>query len=290
MSEPNLLHKRQIIRESRDDFKVNYSMDPPHETYCKEEYSARFVFPCKEATLKRPTPIRDKSEELKIELANIQLEESEALERHKTLTDHLSHLEILLENLLNYIECVILELKSSTRLISWLNRYEHIHLPPGQLKQLTDNNYDLSTIETFKQKLLTILKGNNDAKTKLKKLRGEFAERQSNYKLALKNFKIILEILNVNEDSLGKLKLQFEEVLMDYQRCRCILDDRELPHAIAEKQKLLREGLSFLGVECDMVDGWRETLRSFFLNFREVMRENAQVWVKEEAEGSRSSI
>lgn len=180
------------------------------------------------------------------------------------LTESYNLVEVIMEHVLNHIDCVMLEIKSASRLSTWLNTYSvHEQCVTEQiaptLKRLNEN-YDLSTFEGFKAKLLTILNDNN---SNVKKLYNEFNDRQSNYKLALKNFKIILEILNVNEVSLRKLKQQFDEVLMDYQHCRCILD-QELPYAIVERTKVLADCLTFLGAEYDRLADRRSDLGGLF--------------------------
>lgn len=80
MNELNLLFKHQIVKRS-DNLDLNYSTHTPGETYYEEEYSSSFVLPRK-ATFK-DSVLEDQCEELKIELANTQLEESSALQQHK---------------------------------------------------------------------------------------------------------------------------------------------------------------------------------------------------------------
>lgn len=80
MNELNLLFKHQIVKRS-DSLDLNYSANTPGETYYEEEYSSSFVLPRK-ATF-TDSVLEDQCEELKIELANTQLEESSALQQHK---------------------------------------------------------------------------------------------------------------------------------------------------------------------------------------------------------------
>lgn len=82
MDELNLLLRHQIIRRS-EDLEVNYSIETPQETYYEEEYTSSFVLPSK-STFNDSVP-EDKCEELKIELARVELEEASALEEHKTV-------------------------------------------------------------------------------------------------------------------------------------------------------------------------------------------------------------
>ncbi|KAH1001042.1 uncharacterized protein LOC109545543 [Dendroctonus ponderosae] len=286
MNELNLLLRHQIIKGS-DDLPLNYSRNVPQETFYQEEYSSSFVLPRKAAF--HDLLFEEQCEGLKIELATVQLEESSALEQHRMLIESYNMLEALGDDLLNHIDCVSLEVKSSSRLSLTLNSFavreqcmdEQIS---SNLKQL-HSSYELSTLERFKRQLLMILNDNN---CNVKKLYGEFQERQSNYKLALKNFKIILEILNVNDDSLKKLKQQFDEVLMDYQHCRCILD-HELPFAIAERTKVLADCLISLGAEYDMLADRRKTLASLCRDIGRKVQDNEFILVKKELNSPRSS-
>lgn len=306
MNELNLLLRHQIIKGS-DDLALSYSGNVPQETFYQEEFSSSFVVPRKASF--REFEFEERCEELKIELASIQLEESSALEQHRMVSANISKpcvvksdfliifqliesyklLEALGEDLLSHIDCVTLEVKSSSRLSQTLNSFalqeqcvdEQIS---STLKQL-HNSYELTTLERFKRQLLMIL---NDDNGHVKKLYGEFQERLSNYKLALKNFKIILEILNVNEDSLKKLKQQFDEVLMDYQHCRCILD-HELPFAIAERTKVLADCLISLGAEYDLLADRRKTLASLCSDIGRKVQDNEYILVKKELNSPRSS-
>ncbi|CAH2006926.1 unnamed protein product [Acanthoscelides obtectus] len=98
-------------------------------------------------------------------------------------------------------------------------------------------------------------------KKSTRQLRKEYEKRKNNYSLALKNFKIILEVINVSEASLVKLKKQFDEVLENFQQCRAVLDE-ELPCALAERTKVLIESMTMLGGECSIWGRHRTELSS----------------------------
>lgn len=186
-----------------------------------------------------------------------------------------------MEYLLTLIDCTSLEVKASTRVVSALNTYsiknQHIDGKTSLTFKRLMEKHCMTTLDCFKEKLLSMLNDNSA----IKNVYAEFEERQSNYKLALKNFKIILEILNVNDESLRKLKQQFDEVLMDFQHCRCILD-QQLPYAIAERTEVLAECLSCLGKEYDTFADKKKAIAVLFKDIGRKIKENEYVLVKKQ--------
>lgn len=186
-----------------------------------------------------------------------------------------------MEYLLTLIDCTSLEIKASTRVVSALNTYsiknQYIDGKTSLTFKRLMENHDMTTLDCFKDKLLLMLNDNSA----IKNVYAEFEERHSNYKLALKNFKIILEILNVNDESLRKLKQQFGEVLMDFQHCRCILD-QQLPFAIAERTEILAECLICLGNEYDTLADKKKSLGVLFKDIGRKVKENEYVLVKKQ--------
>lgn len=186
-----------------------------------------------------------------------------------------------MEYLLTLIDCTSLEIKASTRVVSALNTYsiknQHIDGKTSLSFKRLMEHHDMTTLDCFKDKLLLMLNDNSA----IKNVYAEFEERHSNYKLALKNFKIILEILNVNDESLRKLKQQFGAVLTDFQHCRCILD-QQLPFAIAERTEVLAECLICLGNECDTLADKKKSLGVLFKDIGRKVNENEYVLVKKQ--------
>ncbi|XP_066249517.1 uncharacterized protein [Euwallacea similis] len=281
MKHLNLFLRHQIINSN--------FMKTPEETFCEEEYSSKFVVPQLHTVALTGSALEDKCEDLKVQLANIQLEESENFEQHKELMESYNLLEAILEHLLNHIEYTVLEIKSATRMCSLLNMY----LVPKRcidekisstLKKLTET-YPSTTLNGLKGKLLTTL---NDDNGEIKRLQGEVLEKQRNYSLALKNFKIILEILNVNDNSLRKLQQQFDEVLMDYQHCRCIVD-HALPFAIAQRTEVLADCLISLGAEFDILTDRRRALGSLFSYVGKKLSKNEYIMAKRQVLSPRSN-
>ncbi|XP_030765178.1 uncharacterized protein LOC115889339 isoform X2 [Sitophilus oryzae] len=223
----------------------------------------------------------DNYETLKLELVNVQLEEAEALEQHRILRNNYALLEVVLEHIMSHLECVIIEIKSSSRLAHFLNLYcvqERCldEETSSLLKKLNQIN-NVSSLEALKTQLICTINNRDHIKI----LNEQFEEKYNNFRLALKNFKIILEILNVHNDSLSKLKKQFKEILMDYQHCRCILE-REYPFAIAEKAKVLLDCLTSLGESYKYFKDESGILGNVFRNVARNIQENEYILVKKE--------
>ncbi|XP_066150352.1 uncharacterized protein [Euwallacea fornicatus] len=274
MKHLNLFLRHQIINSN--------FMNEAEETLYKEECSGRFVVPQLQAVVLTDSASENRSEDLKVHLANVQLEESENFEQHKELIESYNLLETILEYLLNHIERTVLEIQSATRMCSLLNVYLVRKrciddTVTSTLKKLTET-YASTTLNGLKGKLLTILNDNNG---EIKKLQDEFFEKQRNYSLALKNFKIILEILNVNDGSLRKLQQQFDEVLMDYQQCRCIVN-HALPFAIAQRTEVLADCLISLGAEFDIFADRHRALGSLFSYVGKKLSENEYIGAKKQ--------
>ncbi|XP_076268827.1 uncharacterized protein LOC143201577 [Rhynchophorus ferrugineus] len=227
-------------------------------------------------------------QQLKVELINVQVEESVALERHMMLYTQYNLQETVIEHILNNIESIILEIQSSNRLHHYLNLYclQEKYLDDNLSTYLakTRSTPDLSTLETTKNNLLVALNRDDRIKT----LKADFEQKYNNFKLALKNLKIILEILNVQNDCLDKLKRQFHEVLIEYRQCRRLLD-KELPFGIAERGKLLSNSLSSLGESYGGLNDRIRLLSGGIGVIVEKMKEQKYVLVKKEI-GSLESI
>lgn len=185
-------------------------------------------------------------DDIKIELGNIQVEESALSEQQKILCENYDLLENLLDHILQHIDCVILEIKSSNRLALMLNRFT------TQEAQINDNiskslcklceQPNLELLDAIKNRVFVSLNEFGH----IQEIRQEFEKRKIDYMLALKNFKIILEVMTINEKSAKKLKQQFDDVLLNYRRCYYLLQ-QEIPLVLSERMKILTECLNTLG-------------------------------------------
>lgn len=254
----NLLLKQQIIQQI-EETEENGKMD--QLAISKSDHksiSFESQFSVKETTIqyRREDDLSTKYEDLKMELANVQVDESTAALQDQVLIESYELVENLLDHVLQYLDCMILEIKSSLRFTQVLNTYVvHENKINGQvseaLKKLCERP-ELESLEDIKSKLFVSLNRYDH----IKQLKQEHDQRKHDYKLALKNFKIILEVMNINEKSLSKLRQQFEEVLMNYKHARCILN-QELPFILSERTKVLADCLKLLGRECDVWGGNR---------------------------------
>ncbi|KAJ8963382.1 hypothetical protein NQ318_018859 [Aromia moschata] len=243
------IYHQQIIRqlEETDEetkYEVKNSKRPYEHCISINKKTSKSVlrFYCEEDAFNR------RFEDIKMELASVQVEESVASEQHKALCEKYDLLETLLEHILQHIDCLTLEIKSSNRLSLLLNTFA-IHENritekiSDSLKKMCERP-DFDILEEIKTKLIIALNNCDN----IKQLRLECEQRRNDYNLAMKNFKIILEVMDINDKSLNKLKQQFDDVLTNYQHCRCILS-REMPFVLEERRKILEECLSVGGIE-----------------------------------------
>ncbi|CAH0550881.1 unnamed protein product [Brassicogethes aeneus] len=237
----NLLLKQQIIRQLEE---------ANEDHYKRPNYEDCVTIDKKTTISKKIYSSESDFEGLRMTLANTQINESTAAENHKLMCDHYDLLEQVLEHVVQYVECIILESKSMNRLSIALNAFAiSDNLITGDATQHFNTlceSPNLATLEEVRTKLFVCLNSNEN----INSLRYECEEKKRDFHLALKNFKIILEVMNINNSSLKKLQHQFEEVLMKYQECRCVLD-KELPYVIAERSKVLSECLGLLGQDME---------------------------------------
>ncbi|XP_028127864.1 uncharacterized protein LOC114324266 [Diabrotica virgifera virgifera] len=258
----NLLLKQQIIRQIEQ---TEHTENPPQIECNQKNVSFKSQVSLNETTIEYYTDDEQSSkyEYLKIELANIQVDETNAALEGQALVGNYDLVEGLLDNIMQYLDCMILEIKSSFRLAQTLQTYiayeDSIGGKSCDIPKKLCEPSKLETLEEIKSKLFVSLNRYDH----IKQLKQEHDQRKNDYKLALKNFKIILEVMNINEKSLNKLRQQFEEVLMNYQHARCILN-QELPFILTERTKVLGDCLKLLGRECGEWGGNRDELSRLF--------------------------
>lgn len=237
----NLLLKQQILRQvSKHEF--HEEIDRQHGSCVKiststestrQKIHSEMIFSDEPAE-------NDENQhtEIKLALARIQLEESNLNEKYKTLTEQYDLIELLLEHTLQHIECLLLTFRSTSRISNTLDKYIMAQqFSSDILKESVSilnktRNYGL--LKEIKGKLFAALQRHEH----INQLRDEYTIRKKNYDLAMKNFKIILEVMRINENTCKKLKSQLDDVLMSYQNCHSILEE-ELPIIIVEKTKVL---------------------------------------------------
>lgn len=183
-------------------------------------------------------------DDIKILLSNVQLEECASIQHHKTLCESYDLIENLLDHILQHVECVILEIKTSNKLVIFLNNI--IELEPQEACFNFHNTpveiAELEFLQEIKNKLnVTLNKYENIAE-----IRQEYERKKRDYLLALKNFKIILEVADLGDGCLEKLRNQFRDVIFEYRRCRDTIE-QEMPFIIEERRKILADCLLNLG-------------------------------------------
>lgn len=278
----NLLLKQQIISQLEEtDEETKYRLNNPDRPFeeCisinKKTSTSVVKFYCES------NGVSQRCEEIKMELANLHVDESVSSHQHKALCESYDLMESLLEHVLQHVECMILEVKSSNRLSLILNTYG---VRENQINEEASNSLrklcekpETGILEDIKAKLFISLNNCDN----IKRLRLEYEQKRNDYHLATKNFKIILEVMNINEKSLNKLKKQLDDVLMNYQHCRCILG-QEMPFVLAERTKILAECLNLLGIECDAWIGQRSELSKLLSSLGANIKNEEYVLVKKE--------
>lgn len=243
----NLLLKQQVLT------KTNNSEEQQHENIINFQQTIELNE--QETVNKFPTKSTykenyfDQNDDIKLQLGNIQVEESSSIEHHKTLCESYDLLENLLDHILQHVECVILEIKTSNKLATLLNNFATQKLQQETL-QFDNASLDLSGIEILqeiKNKLYVALHKYQDMVT----IRQEYERKEKDYHLALKNFKILLEVMEMNDECLENLKQQFHDVVLGCRNCWSLLE-REIPQVMRERMEVLEECLISLG-KCNKI-------------------------------------
>lgn len=223
---PNLLLKQQVIRRL---------------TGAKNNDSER------KSTIEED----EKRESFKINLINTQIVESSFMENNKVLCYQFDVLKQVLEHLLNYVECILLDKKHTNRLSMTMHAFA---LNDNVLKDTISHQFlpfceppDVSVLEEVKVKLLlTLINLENVSKSRI-----ACQQKEHEYQLAAKNYKIILEVVKLSDTALDDLKKQFDLILGNYQQVRNMLDN-ELPDYMKETTNVFCQCVGLLCGEMEL--------------------------------------
>lgn len=180
----------------------------------------------------------------KVALKTARLNELPCMEYHNALCQQLDNLKLVLDQLLVYVECVMVEIKYRKVLtIMSTGLPAHDEQINEQISRYLSRcePKDMNTLAEVKIKVLLCLISLED----MSKVRKECDQREYEYQLALKNFKIILNAMDIPNGSLELLKDQFDEVLHKYQDQRSVLD-KEISQKIHDTMKVFSECLGLL--------------------------------------------
>lgn len=212
-------------------------------------------------------------QKLELMLSRTQVEEANVMERHNELQTRFDRVEAVLDALLHYIDCIKLEIGSSYRLCHLINNL----VVNEKSAVVTD-----SLIQLIKKLCVdTAFDENNATKTKIyetlnatKDLEGLFEKyesRRRDFNTGLLNFKILLENMNLSKKQLDRLQRQFDNVLLNYQHSRCLLD-QELPYLTDKRMNVLVECFGELSADLQKVSSNRQDLSGLFGGLEEALK------------------
>lgn len=217
-------------------------------------------------------------QKLELMLSRTQVEEANVMERHNELQTRFDRVEAVLDALLHYIDCIKLEIGSSYRLCHLIN-----NLVVNEKSALVTD----SLIQLIKKLCVdTVFDENNATKTKIyetlnatKDLEGLFEKyesRRRDFNTGLLNFKILLENMNLSKKQLDRLQRQFDNVLLNYQHSRCLLD-QELPCLTDKRMNVLVECFGELSGDLQKVSSHRQDLSGLFGGLEEALKVNSDL-------------
>lgn len=204
-------------------------------------------------------------QKLEMMLSRIQMEEAQSMESHNELQMRFDRVEGVLEAVLNYVDCVRLETQAAHKLCRSLNglimnerAFTVTEAMTHVLKMLCEPN-KLEDHASAKTKIYAALDSTRD----LENLFDEYSLRKRDFNTGLLNFKMLLENMTLNHKELDRLQRQFDDVLLNFQHSRYMVD-QELPRATACRLQVLAETMTSLGVDLEKTGENRADLVSLF--------------------------
>lgn len=196
-------------------------------------------------------------------LLDIQIEENRCLEQHYILWQRYRLQEQVLVHIMQFIDAFKLELKASQILATLLNsltlRENFMNENLSKVVRKFDKGPEFDSWNHVKSNIQRFV----ESFESIEKLNNEFEDRKRDYEMALKNFKTILEFMDLNPKDIVKLKYQFEGVLSKYQQSRCILDQ--------SLTQLVDKNTIFLGEVCGLIGRQYEQQSDFKNNFSSLL-------------------
>lgn len=212
-------------------------------------------------------------QKLELMLSRTQVEEANVMERHNELQARFDRVEAVLDALLHYIDCVKLEIGSSYRLCHLINNLvanEKSAVVSDSLIQVikklcVDTTFDESS--ATKTKIYETL----NATKELEGLFEKYESRRRDFNTGLLNFKILLENMNLSKKQLERLQRQFDNVLLNYQHSRHVLDE-ELPYLTNKRIDVLVECFGDLSTDLQKVASNRHDVAGLFGGLKEALK------------------
>lgn len=196
----------------------------------------------------------------------------------KTFCHRFDRVESVLDALLHYIDCLKLEIGSSYRLCHLINNLivnEKSAIVTDSLTQLTKKlcspEITLEETSTCKTKIYESLTSTKD----IEHLFETYHSRKRDFNTGLLNFKILLENMNLGERQLDRLQRQFDNVFLNYQHSRCLLD-QELPYATSQRMRVMVECFEHLSGDLRKVVSNRRDLAGLLGGLHEALKGGAE--------------
>ncbi|KAF2881774.1 hypothetical protein ILUMI_24398 [Ignelater luminosus] len=264
---------------SDEDEQIDHKTATIHHNICKcqEKYikikkrSSKQVIVSKQSCWEADE-LSARRQKLELQLINSQMEESVRMDQHNILHMRFERLESTMEAVLQYLDCLELEVKASYRLCQQLNGLivnEKSVVITESLSQLVKKLCDGTTLEehSCKETIMAAL----EATKSLDGLITEYNDKKKDYHTASQNFKLLLQNANLNLAQLEKLQRQFDGILLSYQHSRCMLD-QELPEIISNRMQVLLNSFNELGTDLEKIASDRTDLSSLLKHLESSLR------------------
>lgn len=151
-------------------------------------------------------------QKMELKLSNSRLEESLSVDRHRTLQNKYERTESILHALLQYIDCLNLELKASYHLCHELNDLvvNEKSLPlTEEISKLIKKLCEVKLVDEkcyVKNKIYEALEVDMDVEN----MATEYSKRKKDFNVATQNFRILLDTTHLNVLQIERLQRQYE--------------------------------------------------------------------------------
>lgn len=167
-------------------------------------FSNELTMDAEEAAMRR--------QKIELKLSNSRLEESLSVDRHRTLQNRYERIESILHALLQYIDCLNLELKASYHLCHELNNLvvNEKSLPlTVEISKLIKKLCEVKLVDEkcyVKNKIYEALEVDMDVEN----MATEYSKRKKDFNVATQNFRILLDTTHLNVLQIERLQRQYE--------------------------------------------------------------------------------
>ena len=195
---------------------------------------------------------------LELNVSNMEIEESLCEDEHKEMLCEYNQMENILEACLYFVNAMLLETKTSSRLRRQIGAF--FKADGGGTPKVSDEqevSFEFGC--KVKAQIYSMLEKN----AIVDDLLSELDYRTDDFKIASRNFRMLLKSIELNDKQLDRLQKQYEKIVSNYRHTRWTVN-QQVPHLIRKRKCGLLRCLKMLGEELEKFGDERVKVVEFF--------------------------